>query len=94
MPRPHSAKISGGPRIFRHHGLRVFEASIPAAQRLRQILEHLDVIVAPIVAAAETDSAEMRRSAGEAKSLRTCGDFALEHWDEVRRPSSAWWTYI
>ncbi|CAE7309686.1 chb [Symbiodinium sp. CCMP2592] len=28
-----------------------------------QILEHLDVIVAPIVAAAETDAAEMRKAA-------------------------------
>ncbi|CAE7572983.1 CLASP [Symbiodinium sp. CCMP2456] len=42
-----------------------FDLLCAALRRLRpeQILEHLDVIVAPIVAAAETDSAEMRKAA-------------------------------
>eukprot|EP00439_Symbiodinium_sp_Y106_P058838 s5388_g8.t1 len=42
-----------------------FDLLCAALRRLRpeQILEHLDVIVAPIVAAVETDSAEMRKAA-------------------------------
>lgn len=42
-----------------------FDLLCAALRRLRpeQILEHLDVIVAPIVAAAETDSAETRKAA-------------------------------